>query len=195
MKSLIIGFGYKAGRGKSLCQQYTRELLNGYNLRSVKYCFANTLKVGIGMTIFGLNSRQLWGDDKSIVDEYWGMTPRDILQKAGTDAMRNVFGKDIWVKVAERELKKHLDLNVACLIDDVRFPNEAELIHKYGGIVIRIDRVMPGNEADSHESETAMDSYTKWDHVIANNGTKRDLKRSIRTIVTQLIIANGGLKT
>ena len=68
------------------------------------------------------------------------------------------------------------------VIDDVRFLNEVEMIHRLGGRVIRIDR--PGPAESTHASETELDSFDGWDGVIVNDGTLRELDEKVRGVIT-----------
>ena len=46
--------------------------------------FADPLKNAIG-EIFGFSYEQLHGKEKEIVDPFWGVTPRELFQKIGTE--------------------------------------------------------------------------------------------------------------
>ena len=67
------------------------------------------------------------------------------------------------------------------MITDVRYPNEAELVKKAGGIMIRVDRET-GLE-DAHSSENLLDSFEGFDYRLTNNGTLFDLKEKLERIV------------
>ncbi|MFW5872263.1 MAG: hypothetical protein ACOCUT_04075, partial [bacterium] len=89
------------------------------------------------------------------------MSIREILQWWGTD-IRREQNEDYWVLEMERFYSEFQgDL---LIIDDVRFPNEADF-GKNSGFLVRIhpyDGWIPGPYA-SHESETALDNYRDWD--------------------------------
>lgn len=108
------------------------------------------------------------------------MTYREILQKVGTEAMRNQIHENSWVNALFADYKGVFrggglsddDLTEdypKWIITDCRFPNEAEAIKKHGGIIIRIERFNP-NPVDTHASETSLDHYP-FDYKIDNNGT------------------------
>lgn len=94
------------------------------------------------MKIFGLSENQVYVD-KHIPDDYWGITPRKIMQVIGTELFRHELPKhfptiqSIWVQTMERKIKS-LPSSAKIVIDDVRFPDEIDLVHKLGGEVIRI---------------------------------------------------------
>jgi hypothetical protein len=95
------------------------------------------------------------------------MSVRTLLQKIGTEALRDSLHENVWVNAlfADYNDSSHW------IITDVRFPNEAEAIKKHGGIILRIERDVPAND---HLSETALDDY-EFDHVINNNSSIHDL--------------------
>ena len=96
-------------------------------------------------------------------DESLGaMTAREFLQYFGTDICRHIK-PDIWVESCiNRMLESGTEL---AIVPDVRFPNEAEAIKKAGGKVIRLTR---SPHEDLHESETALNDYNEFDHIIDN---------------------------
>ena len=58
-------------------------------------------------------------------------TYRHMLQKFGTDAIRNNLGEDFWINAL------FVDLDYAdIIVPDVRFLNEAEAIKKRGGLLM-----------------------------------------------------------
>jgi len=170
MGKVIIGLGYKARCGKDTVAAWLVEN-HGFS----RLAFADSLK-GACRAIFHLDDRHLYGDLKEQVHEFWGTTPRDILQRVGTEAMRRGFDPDIWIKSVEWKIMAPGSPDL-WVIPDVRFPNEAEAIKRWGGEVWRIDR--PGIEnaiaTASHTSETSMDSYQGWTGIMVNNGTIEDL--------------------
>lgn len=85
------------------------------------------------------------------------------------------------------------------IITDVRFPNEVDAIKERGGIVIRVNRPKIKVVTDDlvtdiihnsknfgiveHESETALDQYKEFDHIITNDGTINDLVNKLQKII------------
>jgi hypothetical protein len=124
-----------------------------------KMAFADSLKDAVS-AIFGWSRHLLEGDtlesrefrDKE--DRYWStrmgrtITPRIVLQQVGSDCMRDVFGKDIWVSSL---LAKIMTTTWAkdFVITDCRFPNEIQQIKKLGGKVVRVVR---GPEPEWYET-------------------------------------------
>lgn len=141
MDRLIIGIAGKAGSGKSFAAKFIQENFPDLNLEIAS--FASPLKNFITLLQGEIGDKQ----DKFAL--YPNMTIREALQKIGTDALRNNFAKDIWIRALEHRTKGK---NI--IIDDVRFPNEAKWIHDNGGFIIKINRHRAVLEQiDSHESE------------------------------------------
>lgn len=130
----LIGLSAKAESGKdTISKMKTKE---GW----VRYAFADPLK-RFCIEYLGLSHEDVYTEvGKSRFNNEWGMTNREILQKVGSDALRDGFHKQVWIKIAEREIKKLIDNRNKVVITDVRFDNEAELIKKLNGIVVHIER-------------------------------------------------------
>ena len=88
--------------------------------------------------------------------------PREMMQKIGTNIIREQIDKNFFCKKMIKEL---LELakrdhpfceNTVVIIDDIRFENEAALIKDVGGVLFRIVRPNWG-DPDEHRSETEMD--------------------------------------
>lgn len=106
MDNILIGLVAPKRSGKDTAANY---LCSSYGFK--KYNFADPLKRGIG-EIFGLSYEQLDGDDKETVDPFWGVTPRELLQKVGTELFQfelpkiidqfKDFDRIFWVKCFEK---------------------------------------------------------------------------------------------
>lgn len=103
---------------------------------------------------------------------------REMLQRIGMDASRNIHGEDCWIKLAKRKIDA---ANCPVVVTDVRFPNEAAAIREWGGKVIRITRTGVG-PVNGHSSE-AQDFDA--DIGIDNDGTIEDLHRAIRSVAAR----------
>ena len=114
----------------------------------------------------------------------WGMTYRDLLQKLGTEAMRNGLHKNVWVNALVADFNIDEDEQVSYwIITDSRFPNELAAVKKHNGIAIKVIRDSGNTIGITHTSETALDNYTEWDYVIDNNGTLEELKTQVLSIL------------
>ena len=97
------------------------------------------------------------------------LTARRILQLLGTEGCREVIHPNVWVNALFADYQPESNW----IITDCRFPNEADAVKERGGVVIRIER--HGRKQGGHASETALDNYTGFDHVIHNDGSLGDL--------------------
>jgi hypothetical protein len=173
---MIVGFTGVAGCGKDTAGNFYVNTL-GWK----KFAFANVLKESM-KTLFMLSDEQVYGALKETVDERWGVTPRHILQWFGTDVMRNQFDVNFFIKHARFTLQTMLsDASTrGIVITDVRFDNEADLIHELGGRVIKIVRSV--SVKSTHESEQGI-APDKLDIVGTNNGTIQELHKSLQVLL------------
>lgn len=93
---------------------------------------------------------------------------RQLLQFVGTDIIRK-YNVDWHVNIANMIIGNHVTgLNEKWTIDDVRFPNEVELIKKLGGDVYYISR--PNTDLSSHSSENSItEEMFDEEHIIHND--------------------------
>jgi hypothetical protein len=132
---------------------------------------------------------------KTSLGHEWGMTVRDLLQKLGTEAMREGLHTNVWVNALMADYKPgpfypdvpaedHAKLP-NWIITDTRFPNEAQAIKDKGGMVIKVDR--PGvGPVNGHPSEDALKDYN-FDYVIHNNGSINDLDKKVIEFINNFI--------
>lgn len=176
----ILAFGYKKRSGKDSAVSFIKEhyLLNKWEAAVVHLAFADALKEHIGEGVFGLSYEQLYGADKEKIDPFWKLSPRQILQIAGTEGMRNAFAKDfdIWSKVIERQVLE-LPEDSLVLISDLRFLTEFQTIKRLGGQCIKV--VRPNLPEDTHRSETELDQLgcSEWDSHLYNDADLATLQQ------------------
>ncbi|MBR1988406.1 MAG: hypothetical protein IKA36_05155 [Clostridia bacterium] len=187
-----VGFTGKMKSGKDTCATYlTEEILKwkGPNYIINRFAFADSLK-DICMNYLGLSRHDCYDQEgKEAFNEFWGMTNREILQRVGTEAMRNGFHPDVWAKITELKIKEAVDNGEFFIITDVRFPNEAETIIRNGGIIIEVLR--PNTESNgirNHASEQRlpMDLISRQ---VVNNKDLDNLKNEmimIKSVIRQI---------
>ena len=129
------------------------------------------------------------------------MTVRDLLQKLGTDAMRDGLHTNAWINAlmadytptqvqwAQGPLGGYEDGPLPnWIITDTRFPNEAQAIKDKGGIVVKIER--PGiGPVNDHPSETALKDYN-FDYTINNDGKLEDLLIKIKKFLNSSVFTS-----
>lgn len=111
------------------------------------------------------------------------MSVRELLQKLGTEAMREGLHTNVWVNALFTDYQpigwEPEDVS-NWIITDMRFENELEAIVKKGGITIRV--VRPGTVVGNHPSEVALDGFIMHYEII-NDGTIEDLIEKVREIL------------
>ena len=157
---VLIGIIGNKRVGKSTFSDY---IVKKYNFRT--YAFADPIKDGAKI-MFNLSEEQVNGDLKEVVDDRWGFTPRQILQKLGTDCCRKTFGNDIWIKRMKIWYLKNIKDNI--VISDIRFPNEAKAVTEMGGILVKIINPRVEVSKDKHISEQLIDTIES-DLIMHNN--------------------------
>ena len=141
----VIALTGLAGSGKSTARKYLVEK-HGYKL--VK--FAGPLKDML--RAIGLSEAQIEGELKETPCEWLqGKTPRHAMQTLGTQWGRDCIGLAFWIELWVRRVNLIVAAGGRVVVDDCRFPNEAEEVRKLGGVVWRL--VGRGGIAGAHESE------------------------------------------
>jgi hypothetical protein len=175
---MLIGLIGKKQSGKDTFADFFCQL----DARFKKDAFANPLKQ-ICQIVYGLDLNYFHDNRlKEEKIEEWNQTPREMMQKIGTDLFRQHFDPDIWIKIASRRFKKCKNL----IITDVRFANEAEAILQNGGVLIQI--VRDSNlQHDSHISENMELNPEKIYSIIENDDSLEKYHEKIFLLYHQLI--------
>ncbi len=209
---VLIGVQGALSAGKTTIRN---TLVNVMGFKAVS--MADPLK--LALMAMGATKAEVYGEDKAKVNELWGdKTNRHAMQTLGTEWGRRIIHPDVWVECIRRRIDKAYRTYIrnnsdegGCklreaafrdaealrlVIDDVRFPNEAEMIHDFGGSVWTVRRESveyaevkqrllrtlgwwAGRWLGIHESE-------RWwpmapaDVVIANDGTESQLVEVIK---------------
>lgn len=177
---LVIGLCGKAGSGKGEVAKILQKHYSTYVLP-----FAKPLKEMAKS--FGWDGQK---DEKG----------RKFLQILGTEVGR-AYDTDYWVKCWKREADQALrsidsawgpgdavESYQIVVADDVRFDNEGECIHSYGGINIRIvGRAYDLGGNSTHASEQGLNPLL-IDGIIENAGTLEDLEAKVLFIINTYFI-------
>ena len=135
------------------------------------------------------------------------MSVRELLQKLGTDAVRDGLHKDAWVNALFADYKLSEESIVRktksgqyydkkeypnWIITDMRFPNEMEAVVEREGVTIRVVRPHGYTNPHTgeykemplsyHASETALDD-AEFDYEIINDGAMEELVHKVREIL------------
>ncbi len=158
-----------------------------------KYALADPMKKAVQI-LFHFSDDQLWGDKKEIVDPFWKVSPREIMQFIGIDVLfdelgnrfphlNKINGKTFYIRTFELCVQEHhMGLFV---ISDLRMQEDVTALKKMGAIIIRI--VRPDlDSTDAHVSENGVASVTGFDYTLINDGTIKDLEQKIEQIFEEL---------
>jgi len=213
---MIIGINGKIGAGKDTVGKIIQGLLlMNKNQSSEIKKFAGKLKQ-IASILTGIPVEQFEDQEfkKTLLGPEWGtvkhnplnaipvfedvqfnhlMSVRELLQKLGTEAMREGLHTNVWVNALFADYKLwsdgRKDWYPNWIITDMRFPNEMEAVVEKGGLTIRVVRpsfMVDGKviAKDLHPSETALDD-AKFDYEIINEGTMEELVKKVRAILVK----------
>ena len=188
MERKIIGLLGTKHSGKDTAGNY---LISKHQF--VRYAFGDPVK-DICQILFSLSDLQLTDPSmKEIVDERWGLRPREMFQRIGTEfgqlgilqlfpELKNkIKYRGLWSRLFEEWLKQQENANI--VITDVRFKHEVECIKKYGGTIIKINRDTSNNDTHLSETELNLLPDDMIDHSIDNNHTLDDLYSQLDTII------------
>lgn len=208
---MIVGLVGFIGSGKGTAGRMLKEV--GFQPLS----FASGVK-DIASVMFNWRRDLLEGDNdtsrhwREQPDEFWSskfgrnFTPREALQKLGTEVGRDIFDTNFWV----HRLEQHISSDQNYVITDCRFQNEIDFIHKHNGVLIEIERgsrphwyeiATRANQGDikainfMHNQSGIHPSEWAWiggdvDHLIINNGTVENLKSNLLGCLTKSYGAN-----
>lgn len=153
---MLIGLSGKQGTGKSTIAKEVQdnyENVKIFKMAGILYELQDYIYNRVGLTLQGEKDRPLlvslgmWGRSKD---------------------------ENLWVNVALSEALEHSRSGGIALIDDIRFPNEADGILENNGLLLRIEGEQRGPYITQHMkqnvTETSLDSYP-FKNVINNNQT------------------------
>lgn len=158
----VIAISGYAESGKSTVADI---LVREYGYARVK--FADPLKNML--RAIGLGEAEIEGERKELPCALLqGKTPRHAMVTLGTEWGRDMIGSNFWTGLWLNAVGDVWATGRNVVVDDCRFPNEAEVVHGLGGEVWRVRRA--GQVPRGHISESGVDALD-WDHEILNDVT------------------------
>ena len=169
---MILGIAGPAGSGKDTAGAWLAE---HYGFK--RYAMASALKAGMAAMGFpepadrALKEQPVPGFD---------FTWREAAQKLGTEWGRKL-DSDLWVKVAERQVRESKD---SVVITDIRFENESAMVRRMGGTVIHLlGRKADLGENQQHASEVGISISVYYDYVIDNSDSLETLYEQLEGLM------------
>jgi len=150
MPEFIIGITGKRGSGKTTAAAGLEQV--GFQHINFADPLREVVNVVYGVPLSVMNDPVL----KEVKLDYFPfLSPRELLQKIGTELFREGIHQDTWIEAFKRRASQFS--HVVC--SDCRFPNEALAIRKMGGQIIRIDnpQLRQTDAASQHASELGVD--------------------------------------
>lgn len=177
---MIIGITGKAGSGKDVVAREIQKLNpeNNWQVKRFSGKVKEVASIIIGCRVTKFESH----DFKKKHLTQFNMTVRELLQKIGTECMRDNLHPDVWVLALFSEYNESEDQN--WIVTDVRFRNEAQAIKDRSGIIIRLTRNW--DSPDQHPSEKEVEGI-KPDFIIDNkNQTLKQTKQEVKKLINEL---------
>ena len=154
--------------------------------------FADALKKMLEtlLTEAGIPLSQSWdllrGNAKEVpIAALGGVTGRRLMQTLGTEWGRESIDEDFWTRVMDGKLDQY-PRGRRIVIDDMRFPNEYDMLKEKGAIMVKVFRGSAHRDphASSHPSEGALNHHD-FDFEISNNSDLSVLYGKMDSIVKQ----------
>lgn len=173
---MIIGVCGRQGSGKDTIAGLINKITNNrFSIRRFSSKLKECAGILLGVPVELFEDREF---KESYIVQY-DMTVRELLQKFGTDFIRDTVHPNLWI---ESTFLGYTNQN--WIIPDVRFINESDAIKSKGGIIIRTNRK---TKHDTHPSENEID-FIMPDYDIDNNGSFFDLELSVTRMMNDIAV-------
>jgi len=173
---MIIGICGRQGSGKDTVAGLINKITNN---RFERKRFSSKLKECAGI-LLGVPVELF--EDREFKESYipkYDMTVRELLQRFGTEFIRETVHPNLWVEAT------FVGYNGQdCIVSDVRFINECDAIKSRGGIIVKVNRQ---TKKQNHPSENEID-FIIPDYEIDNNGSFFDLELSVSRMMNDIAV-------
>jgi hypothetical protein len=161
-----IAFGHKSRSGKDTCADYIIKRYGGTKLNIAAPVYAISFSI------------------QQVLNLPVGQKEPPLLQYIG-EGMRNIYGKDIWVRQLGPKIE-HQGAGEHLIVADLRYSNEAEYLRAKGFTLVNIRRPnRPIDRDPSHISENDLNEYD-FDFTIINDGTLGELYEEVEHLVADV---------
>lgn len=159
-----------------------------------KYAFADPIKE-ICKTAFFWDDEYINGSKKEVVDPQWGLSPREAMQRIGTELFqielgkylpnfKDVNGNSLWARRFQYWYENIND-NQNVVVSDVRFSHEYQILKNLDSIFLKVERPQLIH-IDTHSSESAVNSLS-YNYFIENNLGLGDLAIAVHQLMNNLL--------
>lgn len=195
MIKLYLGVGGLARSGKDLYCKIASNILtqSGYTVK--KYAFADTLKNDVKPFLWDCCGVNVWTDDTETKTDI-----RDFLVWYGTTFWRK-RDPNKWINKIEESIGLESNLVDIVFVSDVRYPNEADWIHKKNGFLVHISKFVnsfgeikfqkaPNKQEEINDPivKSYSDSKIEWLDLTYGNTVKVDIDSLIDNIYLKEIV-------
>lgn len=188
---MIVAISGKAKNGKDTSADHLVK-----NRGFIRLALADPIKEGLSK-MMGIPIEWFTNQDlKTKIHPYWKVSPVSMLLSIGTEwgqydihghlskygAPQVPWGRRIWVErlLLEYNKLKENNPNINVVIPDMRFKHEADrLIKEKDVMLVRVVRInnegspfVEESERSRHISETELDTFNEWTHIIKANGVE-----------------------
>jgi hypothetical protein len=187
MSSVVVGIAGAARHGKDTAARILIERL-GF----VRLAYGDAMKCGLLAVDPYITWKMTWRGPRlvrlsEVIAEFgWDEAKRRYpevrrsMQRYGTEGGRDIHGYECWLRPVAQCIDSQPGRYV---ITDVRFDNEADVVHDRGGVVCRVVRPGYNNLTAQHVSEALPSSCV--DHDILNDGTSAQLQTRVMQYVVR----------
>lgn len=145
--------------------------------------FADPIKdiVASILNVAGYSAKEiydrLYGGWKNLpIDEFNGLSSRDVQKIIGTECFRDMINPLLWVRLMEHRIHRARAAGTDLVIDDLRFPEEYEMLVTNQATLVKITSPFQ-EEPSSHRSDGALEGLGyAFDSTIENDGTLDQLR-------------------
>ncbi len=196
----LIGLSGSLGSGKSTVCEIICRRFPQYKRKSFATKVRQVTELLTGVPLAVSETRQgkalptafpMWFDR----DDSPTMTVGMVLQRVGV-GLRDAIHPNVWVDavfgVGGCEWKHAQEHGDGWVLEDCRFVNECDRVHALGGFVIRLTGDPAGVRASNvdgrdllHVSETALDTYERFNVVLCNDSTLQVLEEQVVRLVQE----------
>lgn len=118
--------------------------------------------------------------------------PREFLQQLGIELIKNQIDDQLLIHRVVEDIEVFSYFYDVIIVTDARIKEEIEIPKEKfpDAITIRIEREHStsklSDEQKHHFTETALDTYSNYDYVFENNGTKEEARENLEVLLKEI---------